>query len=110
MITITEIAAAKVLEIIAGDPELKDAGFRLGVQGAGCSGFQYVFGMETEIADDDTILESHGVKVVVDPMSYQYLMGVTIDYTKDLMGEAFTVNNPGATSTCGCGHSFGYDA
>ncbi len=107
MITITEIAAKKVLEIIAGDPELKDAGFRLGVQGAGCSGFQYQFGMDTDIAEDDTILESNGVKIIVDPMSYQYLMGVTIDYTKELMGEAVTISNPNATSTCGCGHSFG---
>jgi iron-sulfur cluster insertion protein len=107
MITITETAANKVLEIIAGDPELKGAGFRLGVQGAGCAGFQYVFGIEADIAEDDTILESNGVKVIVDPMSYQYLMGVTIDYTKDLMGEAFTIKNPGATTTCGCGHSFG---
>ena len=99
MITITEIAAKKVLEIIAGDPELKDAGFRLGVQGAGCSGFQYQFGMDTDIAEDDTILESNGVKIIVDPMSYQYLMGVTIDYTKELLGEAFTISNTNATST-----------
>ncbi len=106
MITITEIAAKKVLEIIAGDPGLKDAGFRLGIQGAGCSGFQYVFGMETDITEDDTILESNGVKLVVDPMSYQYLGGVVINFTKDLMGEAFTIENPNAKSTCGCGNSF----
>jgi iron-sulfur cluster assembly accessory protein len=70
MITITEIAAKKVLEIISGDPELEGHGFRLGIQGAGCAGFQYMFGMD-EPSDDDMILESNGVKVIIDPMSYQ---------------------------------------
>ena len=106
MITFTDNAAEKVLEIIAEDPELKDAKFRLGIKGAGCSGFQYISGMETSIEEDDTILECNGVPVVVDPLSYQYLMGVTIDYTKELMGETFTINNPSAKSQCGCGNSF----
>ena len=106
MITFTDTAAEKVLEIIAEDPKLKGAGFRLGIKGAGCSGFQYVFGMETEIIEDDIVFEASGVKVIVDPLSYTYLMDVTVNYTKELMGEAFTITNPSAKNQCGCGHSF----
>jgi len=106
MITFTDTAAKKVLEIIAEDPELKDAGFRLGVQGAGCAGLQYMFGMDTNIEEGDTVFEANGVKVIVDPISYSYVVGSTVDYKKESMGEAFTITNPNAKTSCGCGHSF----
>ena len=106
MITITDTAAKKVLEIIAEDPKLEDAGFRLGIQGAGCAGFQYMFGMDSDISEEDTVFESKGVKIIVDPVSYSYVMGSIVDFKKESMGEAFTIENPNAKTNCGCGHSF----
>ena len=101
----TDSAAAKVAELVAeeGNPELK---LRVFVQGGGCSGFQYGFTFDEELADDDTVISNQGVNLVVDPMSYQYLVGATVDYQEGLKGAQFSIKNPNASSTCGCGSSF----
>ena len=101
----TDSAANKVKELIAeeGNPELK---LRVFVTGGGCSGFQYGFTFDEEMADDDTKMEKNGVTLLIDPMSYQYLVGAEIDYTEGLQGSQFVIKNPNATSTCGCGSSF----
>lgn len=101
----TDSAASKVKELIAeeGNPELK---LRVFVTGGGCSGFQYGFTFDEVTNDDDTALVKDGVTLLVDPMSYQYLVGAEIDYTEGLEGSQFVIKNPNATSTCGCGSSF----
>ncbi len=102
----TDSAAAKVADLIAdeGNPELK---LRVFVQGGGCSGFSYGFTFDEVANDDDTTMQKNGVSLLVDAMSYQYLVGAEIDYKDDLQGAQFVIkNNPGATSTCGCGSSF----
>lgn len=101
----TDSAAAKVKELIEeeGNPGLK---LRVFVTGGGCSGFQYGFTFDEEVAEDDTTLEKGGVTLLIDPMSYQYLVGAEIDYTEGLEGSQFVIRNPNATSTCGCGSSF----
>jgi len=101
----TENAAKRVKEIIV--EEKKDVqALRVFVQGGGCSGFSYGFGFEDDIADDDTIVETNAVKLVVDSMSIIYLSNATIDFVSNLEGERFTIDNPEAKSTCGCGSSF----
>ena len=101
----TDSAADKVKELIdeEGNPELK---LRVFVTGGGCSGFQYGFTFEEITNDDDTVMEKNGVRLLIDPMSYQYLVGAEIDYKEDLEGAQFIIRNPNATSTCGCGSSF----
>jgi iron-sulfur cluster insertion protein len=101
----TNSAAAKVKELIEeeGNPELK---LRVFVTGGGCSGFQYGFTFDEVANDDDTALQKNGVTLLVDPMSYQYLVGAEIDYTEGLEGSQFVIKNPNASSTCGCGSSF----
>ncbi len=101
----TDSAASKVKELIEeeGNPALK---LRVFVTGGGCSGFQYGFTFDEEVNDDDTTLEKQGVTLLIDPMSYQYLVGAEIDYTEGLEGSQFVIRNPNATSTCGCGSSF----
>jgi len=79
---------------------------RVYVEGGGCSGFQYGFDLEQATEDDDYIIERDGVRIVVDPLSYQYIMGSEIDYQEDLQGSQFVVRNPNASTTCGCGLSF----
>jgi iron-sulfur cluster insertion protein len=99
-------AAAKVADLIAeeGNQELK---LRVFVQGGGCSGFSYGFRFDEIANEDDTTMINNGVSLLVDAMSYQYLVGAEIDYTDDLEGAQFVIkNNPGAKSTCGCGSSF----
>jgi iron-sulfur cluster insertion protein len=105
MITITDQAIEKIKTIIAeeNNPNLK---LRVFVQGGGCSGFQYGFTLDEEQADDDWDLEVGGVKVLVDSMSGGYLQGATVDYREDQYGSSFSINNPSATTTCGCGSSF----
>jgi iron-sulfur cluster insertion protein len=76
------------------------------ITGGGCSGFSYGFTFDEDIADDDALIENGGVTMVVDPMSYQYLAGAEVDYREDLQGAQFVVQNPNASSTCGCGNSF----
>ncbi|GHU29817.1 putative iron-sulfur cluster insertion protein ErpA [Betaproteobacteria bacterium] len=101
----TDSAASKVKELIEeeGNPDLK---LRVFVTGGGCSGFQYGFTFDEEASEDDTSMEKNGVTLLVDPMSYQYLVGAEIDYTEGLEGSQFVIKNPNATSTCGCGSSF----
>ena len=101
----TDSAASKVAELIAeeGNPDLK---LRVFVQGGGCSGFQYGFTFDEITNDDDFQIEKNGLVFLVDPMSYQYLVGAEIDYTESLHGSQFVIRNPNATTTCGCGSSF----
>lgn len=101
----TDSAAAKVKDLMLeeGNPELK---LRVFVQGGGCSGFQYGFTFDEAVNDDDTVLDKDGVKLLVDPMSFQYLVGAEIDYKEDLEGAQFVIRNPNASTTCGCGSSF----
>ncbi len=104
-IIFTDSAADKVRDLLIdeGNPNLK---LRVFVQGGGCSGFQYGFTFDEDINDDDTALEKNGVQLLVDPMSFQYLVGAEIDYKEDLEGAQFVIRNPNATTTCGCGSSF----
>ena len=101
----TDSAASKVKELIdeEGNPDLK---LRVFVQGGGCSGFQYGFTFDEIVNEDDTAMEKNGVMLLIDSMSYQYLIGAEIDYKDDLEGAQFVIKNPMATSTCGCGSSF----
>ena len=101
----TDIAAAKVADLIAeeGNPELK---LRVFVQGGGCSGFQYGFTFDDAVNEDDTLFEKNGVTLLVDSMSFQYLVGAEIDYKEDINGSQFVIKNPNAQTTCGCGSSF----
>ena len=104
MFTITQAAAKKIRSVI--DEENPDLKLRVFVQGGGCSGFQYGFTFDEDVADDDTIVEREGVSLVVDPMSFQYLAGAEVDYQEGLEGSRFVIKNPNATTTCGCGSSF----
>jgi len=101
----TDSAASKVKSLIdeEGNPDLK---LRVFVSGGGCSGFQYGFTFDEDVADDDTIVERDGVSLVVDPMSFQYLAGAEVDYQEGLEGSRFVIKNPNASTTCGCGSSF----
>jgi iron-sulfur cluster insertion protein len=101
----TDNAAAKVKQLIdeEGNTELK---LRVFVSGGGCSGFQYGFTFDEVTNDDDTVMQKDGVTLLIDAMSYQYLVGAEIDYTQGVEGEQFVIKNPNATTTCGCGSSF----
>ena len=101
----TDNAADKVKALIVeeGNDDLK---LRVFVTGGGCSGLQYGFTFDEIANEDDTVMEKNGVKLLIDPMSYQYLVGAEIDYTEGLEGAQFVIKNPNASSTCGCGSSF----
>ena len=101
----TDAAARKVGDLIRGEgnPQLM---LRVFVQGGGCSGLQYGFEFDEQVQDGDTCVENLGVKLLVDPMSVQYLTGAEIDYREGLEGAQFVIRNPNATTTCGCGSSF----
>ena len=105
MITVTENAVAKIQDILQeeNNPNLK---LRVFVQGGGCSGMQYGFTLDEEQAEDDWDLEISGVKILVDSMSGGYLQGAEIDYKEDTYGASFSISNPNAQTTCGCGSSF----
>jgi iron-sulfur cluster insertion protein len=105
MITVTEQAVAKIQDILAeeNNPELK---LRVFVQGGGCSGMSYGFTLDETQNEDDWDLEIDGVRVLVDAMSGGYLQGATVDYKEDVYGATFTIKNPTAATTCGCGSSF----
>ncbi|MGB1950976.1 MAG: iron-sulfur cluster insertion protein ErpA [Marinobacter sp.] len=102
---LSDSAVAKVRELIEeeGNSDLK---LRVFVTGGGCSGFQYGFSFDESQDEEDTAIEKEGVTLLVDPMSYQYLVGATVEYTEGLQGSQFVVKNPNASSTCGCGSSF----
>ena len=103
--TLDESAIAKVRDILAeeNNPDLK---LRVFVQGGGCAGFSYGFTLDEDQTDDDFEQVYDNVKILVDSMSWQYVQGATIRYKEDLMGASFTIDNPNASSTCGCGSSF----
>jgi iron-sulfur cluster insertion protein len=105
VLVFTDAAAGKVGELIReeANPNLK---LRVFVSGGGCSGFQYGFTFDENIEEGDFCVENAGVKLLVDPMSAQYLMGAEIDYKEDLQGAQFVIRNPNAKTTCGCGSSF----
>ena len=104
-IQFSDRAARKVRELIVGEANdgLK---LRVFITGGGCSGFSYGFTFDEDVSDDDSVVEKGGVTMVVDSMSYQYLAGAEVDYREDLQGAQFVVQNPNASSTCGCGNSF----
>ena len=104
-IRISDRATAKAREIFASHSGVGEM-LRVYVQGGGCSGFQYGFDLECDTEADDYVVERDGVRVVVDPLSYQYIVGSEIDYQEDLQGSQFVVRNPNASTTCGCGLSF----
>ena len=101
----TDDAANKVKQLIEeeGNTELK---LRVFVSGGGCSGFQYGFTFDEIVNEDDTVMNKNGVQLLIDPMSFQYLVGAEIDYQESLDGAQFVIKNPNATTTCGCGSSF----
>ena len=101
----TDAAAGKVRALIE-DEGNDGLMLRVFISGGGCSGFQYGFTFDENLADGDTVVEHGGVKLLIDPMSIQYLMGAEIDYTEGLEGAQFVIRNPNATTTCGCGSSF----
>ncbi len=105
LLVFTDNAASKVKQLIEeeGNADLK---LRVFVSGGGCSGFQYGFTFDEVTNEDDTVLDKNGVQLLIDPMSYQYLVGAEIDYSEGLEGAQFVIKNPNATSTCGCGSSF----
>ena len=105
MIALTDNAASKVAELITaeGDDQLA---LRVAVRPGGCSGFSYEMFFDTDVADDDVTLEKDGVRVVVDPSSAQLLTGATLDYKDGLQQAGFSIDNPNAQRTCGCGQSF----
>lgn len=105
IITITPAATAKLRSLIVarGNENLK---LRLYIVGGGCSGFQYGFGLDEKIHEDDIVMTQDAVAIVVDALSAPYLQNSVIDYTEDLQGAKFIVNNPNADTTCGCGSSF----
>ncbi|MEZ5569757.1 MAG: iron-sulfur cluster insertion protein ErpA [Halioglobus sp.] len=104
-ISLTASAVKKVRELVEEEenPALK---LRVYITGGGCSGFQYGFSFDEIAADDDTAVETGGVTLLVDPMSFQYLVGSEVDYREGLEGSRFVINNPNAATTCGCGASF----
>jgi iron-sulfur cluster assembly protein len=104
-ITLTSAAAEAVLELLA-KRNLSGYALRVFVSGGGCSGFQYGMALENQIRDLDLTYELHGVKVVVDEVSINYLRGATVDFVDTMMGSGFKIENPNAVSACGCGNSF----
>lgn len=105
MLNISETAATRVRDLISSkdQPELC---LRVYIQGGGCSGFQYGFQLDDEHDDSDILIKHDDVRVLIDPLSMQYLEGAEIDFKDDLMGSRFVIHNPNATTTCGCGASF----
>jgi iron-sulfur cluster insertion protein len=104
-INLSASAIRKVRQLVT-EEENDELKLRVFITGGGCSGFQYGFTFDELAAEDDTAIEADGVILLVDPMSFQYLVGSVVDYTEGLEGSRFVVNNPNATATCGCGSSF----
>ena len=105
LVSLTPLAAEKVKELMAEDPE-ESLVLRVAIQGGGCSGFQYGLGFDAGAVDDDIVTEQHGVTVVVDPHSAPYLQGAVVDFLNGLQESGFKIDNPNAAASCGCGHSF----
>ena len=105
-VSLTPTAAAKIKELLAEEPDGATMVLRVAIQGGGCSGFQYGLGFDTEPAEGDEVTEHHGVRVAIDPHSAPYLKGATVDFLTGLEESGFKIDNPNASSSCGCGHSF----
>jgi iron-sulfur cluster assembly accessory protein len=105
MLQLTDTAVKKVKQLIAAENK-EGYGLRVGVQGGGCAGFQYALNFDNEQRENDQVLEFDGLKVYVDAMSNMYLDEVSIDYVDSIQGSGFKIDNPKATGSCGCGHSF----
>lgn len=103
-VALTEQAARRIVDLLS--KETPGAVFRVSVEGGGCSGFQYQFAIDAKPAEDDALVERDGARLAIDPASLSYLSGASIDFVDDLMGQSFRVENPNATSSCGCGVSF----
>jgi len=103
-VSISESAAKRIAFLM--QQESSDAKLRVSVQGGGCSGFQYGFDFDSEINDDDLVLERDGAVVLIDETSLEFMQGAEIDFVDDLMAAAFKINNPNASASCGCGTSF----
>ena len=103
-VTLSARAARRIAEIVSAEPQ--PTARRVAVTGGGCSGFQYNFALDETQLDEDLVVERDGAKVLIDPVSLDFLAGAEIDFTDDLIGQAFKVNNPNATASCGCGTSF----
>ncbi len=106
LLDLTPLAAEKVRELMASEPDADSLVLRVAIQGGGCSGFQYGLGFDSGVAEGDHQLVLEGVRVVVDPFSAPYLQGAKIDYLNGLQESGFKIDNPNAVSSCGCGHSF----
>src|SRR3982750_4494219 len=104
LVSLTPAAAAKISALMAEETDVSV--LRVAIQGGGCSGFQYGLGFDRGAAEGDLEFEMHGVQVVVDPFSAPYLKGAEIDYVDSIEAAGFAINNPNASSSCGCGHSF----
>lgn len=103
-VEITASAAKRIGEILK--TEAPGSALRVGVDGGGCSGFQYTYNIVQDRQQDDLVLERDGATVLIDQMSLEYLRGSKVDFVNDLMGQAFKIDNPQATASCGCGTSF----
>jgi len=106
MITVSEKARDKALELMQNENHPADSFIRVGVQGGGCSGLSYVLEFDHQLRPDDKVFEDKGVKIVCDKKSFLYLVGTNLDYSDGLNGKGFQFNNPNANRTCGCGESF----
>jgi len=105
MMNVTQVAASKISELLAEEQTVQ-SGLRVFVQGGGCSGFQYGMMIEENPGESDLVFESNGVKIYVDPISLSYLKAAEVDFVESVTGGGFTIKNPNAKSTCGCGSSF----
>ena len=105
MVTLTDIAADKVRGFLAQQESEGEVGLRVGVRGGGCSGFQYALALD-EKHEEDHVFDHEGIRVIVDPASLRYVDGSNVDFTENLMGSGFEVNNPNVVAACGCGSSF----
>jgi len=103
-VTLSDRAARRIADILKAEPQ--PAALRLAVSGGGCSGFQYNFALDGAQLDEDLLVEKDGARVLIDPVSLDFLAGAEIDFTDELIGQTFKVNNPNATASCGCGTSF----
>ncbi|MBA2588595.1 MAG: iron-sulfur cluster insertion protein ErpA [Alphaproteobacteria bacterium] len=103
-VTLSDRAAKRIADILKSEPQ--PSALRVAVTGGGCSGFQYNFALDEAQLAEDLVVEKNGAKVLIDPVSLDFLAGAEIDFTDDLIGQAFKVNNPNATASCGCGTSF----
>lgn len=104
MVTITDKAEGKIRELMKEEQDVE--GLRIYVRGGGCHGYQYGMAFESKVGEDDTIIEKDGIKVIMDPQSAPLLQGAEVDYVDSLQGSGFSIKNPQAKTTCGCGSSF----